>query len=283
MTLLRTCSPPPHLAVHVLHSCHSPKVQSTASPMPQPTGASPCGSGLQGQVSFNAPRHHLPSPLPYASMRLERRFTPLQEVEQSDHSSHCESTQSTGSSQATCTLQKRTSEFLPSGSSPHSLAVFSIRRVRLDVPPPHVAVHVDQDSQAANTPSMQWAGLHSCVLQGSTCSLSETSQGFPPSRGDSARRRSRVRWPPPQEQEQPPQSVQSSQRQSTPQGGFSGHSRVTESDMSQPTPPGLRRLTTERDRDCRPTPQLAVQVLHCAQVPMWQSSLSHGWVLQPFV
>mmetsp|Transcript_76694 Transcript_76694/g.225143 ORF Transcript_76694/g.225143 Transcript_76694/m.225143 type:complete len:720 (+) Transcript_76694:424-2583(+) len=282
-TLLRACWPPPQEVVHSLHSSQSAKRQLMASPEPQPAGASSCGPGLQGQVSFSAPAHHLPSPLPYVPTRLERRVTPSQLAEQSDQLSHSVSTQSTGASQATCTLQNRTSEFLPSGSSPHSFAVRTMRRVRPEVPPPQVAVHLDQGSHSPNSPSMQCAGLHSCVLQGSTCSFSETAQGFPPSLGDLRMWRSRVRWPPPQEQEQPPHWVQSSHSQSTPQGGLSGHCLASDRAMSQPMPPALRRLTTSRERVCRPTPQLAEHWPHSCQPLTWQSSLLQGWVLQPLV
>mmetsp|Transcript_18509 Transcript_18509/g.50988 ORF Transcript_18509/g.50988 Transcript_18509/m.50988 type:complete len:269 (-) Transcript_18509:35-841(-) len=208
---------------------------------------------------------------------------PLQEVEHSVQSPQSVSEQLTGASHGTCTLQKRTSELMPTGSRPHSLAVRRTLRCRVEVPPPHVAEQLVHPSQSLNLPSMHFSTLQGSVLQGSTCSLSEALQGFPPLRGMRPTLRWRFRWPPPHEQEQPPQALQSPQAQSMPQEGVSGQSRVSESDMSQPAPPGLRRFTTKRERVCMPTPQLAEHSLQSLQLPTRQSLLSQGCVLQPLV
>mmetsp|Transcript_51457 Transcript_51457/g.164772 ORF Transcript_51457/g.164772 Transcript_51457/m.164772 type:complete len:436 (+) Transcript_51457:367-1674(+) len=283
-SLLRVCWPPPHVALQARHSSQWPSSQSTGRPVLHPSGTRSFGPGLHGQVSLRAPMHHLPLPRPYVATRLARCRRPLQLAVHSVHRSHSVSSQSTGASQATPTLQNLTSKLLPSGSLPHSLAILAILRCLVDVPPPQEAEQWPHCAHSLNSPSRQACTLHFCVLQGSTCSLSDTAQGLPPALGERRMWRSRVRWPPSQEQVQPPHSLQSSHSQSTtPQEGCPGHSRTSPSGKSQPAPPGLLRLAMKRRRVCMPTPQLVEQRPHSVQPLTRQSPLSQGFAAQPFV
>mmetsp|Transcript_56782 Transcript_56782/g.149406 ORF Transcript_56782/g.149406 Transcript_56782/m.149406 type:complete len:213 (-) Transcript_56782:2121-2759(-) len=153
MVRMRMCSPPSQLALQTLHSPHSLRRQSTSGPSEQPSGTCSPSLGLHGYVSFSAPTQKAPVPRPYCPTERERRMMPLQEAEQALHSSQLLKMQSRGASQWVSTAQNFVSRSLPSGSLPHSLAIFTILRFRNMVPPAQVTEHGCQGSQTPHSPS----------------------------------------------------------------------------------------------------------------------------------
>mmetsp|Transcript_38188 Transcript_38188/g.83223 ORF Transcript_38188/g.83223 Transcript_38188/m.83223 type:complete len:545 (+) Transcript_38188:614-2248(+) len=208
---------------------------------------------------------------------------PVQEAEQALHSFHWLKMQSRGSSQWMSTAQNFVSRSLPSGSLPHSLAIFAILRFRNMVPPAQVTEHDDHCSQSPQAPSVHfWE--QSPRLHGSTISFSNAWQGTPPAVATVSISRFRERMPPSQWALQWLHSFHWPHSQSRGgQSGFSPHSFVCPSSKKQPAPPALRKVTTSRWRDCMLGPQVFEHALHSPQPETRQSRTSQGMTLQPLV
>mmetsp|Transcript_131749 Transcript_131749/g.281702 ORF Transcript_131749/g.281702 Transcript_131749/m.281702 type:complete len:207 (-) Transcript_131749:1269-1889(-) len=189
-------------------------------------------------------------------MFRDRRLTPSHSLVQALQSVHSLNWQSTAGSHWTSALQLLCSFVWPRAGLPHSLASVWTCRERQVMPPSQVAEHTSHSLQSSHSPSLQsscWP--QGCVLHGCTSSLLLASQGLPPRSGTLAMWRSRVRWPPPQEQVQPPQSDQSAQAQSTSLQArcMPVQAWTSDSSMSQPLPPSrdiwvkdlLRKWTQE--------------------------------------
>mmetsp|Transcript_138566 Transcript_138566/g.430947 ORF Transcript_138566/g.430947 Transcript_138566/m.430947 type:complete len:278 (+) Transcript_138566:847-1680(+) len=170
-----------------------------------------------GATSFVFPKHHLPLPLPYASMRRERRFTPSHEQEHAPHCVQALNWQSLSAEQP-CELQYLSSLSLPCTGLPHCEACASTFLVRHWRPPPQAAEQAPQTDQSPQLPSMQTWAPQGCVLQGTISLFTSAGHFLPSPFGATLIWRSRVFWPPPQLQVQALHCVQSSHWQSVPFG-----------------------------------------------------------------
>mmetsp|Transcript_84941 Transcript_84941/g.253228 ORF Transcript_84941/g.253228 Transcript_84941/m.253228 type:complete len:214 (+) Transcript_84941:1148-1789(+) len=172
----------------------------------------------------------------------------------------------------------------PVAGLPQWFASVRTERERHATPPLQLLEHSDHSSHSPQTPSTHATVSQASALQTPTSSLLSGTQGLPPRCGGRSTRRVRVRWPPPQEQEQSLQSAQSLQRQSTYSQWPSEQASNCVSSRPHPVPPFLGCCMIFRSRWRWPAPQDALHALQCPHSLTTQSTFSsHGASLQPRV
>mmetsp|Transcript_86549 Transcript_86549/g.279356 ORF Transcript_86549/g.279356 Transcript_86549/m.279356 type:complete len:303 (+) Transcript_86549:2756-3664(+) len=162
----RVICPPSQVVVHVVHSCHSSKVQSTGSWPSKPQASSllllssfsKSFAPLHDVTSWSATPavplpHSLPEPEPGTSMVRDRECTPSQLLEHESQTDHSPILQSV-SSRHFASLHLRTSVDSPSTGSPQAEAWMAMVLCLHSTPAPQVREHSPHSSQTAQSPSM---------------------------------------------------------------------------------------------------------------------------------
>mmetsp|Transcript_43991 Transcript_43991/g.124256 ORF Transcript_43991/g.124256 Transcript_43991/m.124256 type:complete len:428 (-) Transcript_43991:193-1476(-) len=216
--------------------------------------------------------HFVPLPTAYCWMCLLRSCTPKHVELQFDHSVHSDTLQSWLCWHGGNSSHMSNSSSKPTACFPHCVAFCAMSRCLTRKAGAHSEEHLLHWFQSPQTPSTHL--LQESVLHGSTSSFALASHNAPPCLGGVAIVRRRRFVPPPQVVEQPLQSSQSLQAQSTRTQGLFSQAMVSFNAAVHPFvwPAEM----TDRDRIATPKPHSAEHDDHAAQSDSWQTSFQHA-------